>query len=106
METVRQELRDLSQEMKRLEEQPDNPTKAAQIGKIRMKRSVASLKLSQLEEDTATQKSGPVPKNTGRMECDVAHPGTEISIGEEILRLRHEVRQCNAKLLYGEITLA
>ena len=42
-------------------------------------------------------------QNTGRLECGVAYAGTEISIGDEITRLRHEEHQCVAKMVAGEI---
>ena len=45
----------------------------------------------------------PGKKNEGRLECSTAHPGTEISFGEETLRLRQENQQCIVKMVNGEI---
>ena len=42
---------------------------------------------------------------SGRLECSHAYPGTEISFGEETLRLRHERRKCAASLVKGEIVV-
>ena len=75
------------------------------MGKVRMKQSVAGHKLKQLEEDLAADLAEPKEKDSGRMECGIAYAGTEISFGDTSLRLRHESRQCVAKLLYGEIVL-
>jgi len=35
----------------------------------------------------------------------VAYAGTDISFGDELLRLRQETHQCVAKLVCGEIVL-
>ena len=104
---VKQELRELGQDLERLEAQLDSPTKSSLMGKVRMKISVTELKLKQLEEELADNKAGQKEKEkeSGRLECGVAYAGTEIIFGKEILRLRHESRQCTAKLASGEILL-
>lgn len=102
---VRQELNALRRELKRLDEQPDNPARSSLMGKVRMKKSVVENRLNQLEEDLASKKAGEKDKDSGRMECDIAYAGTEIRFGDRSLRLRHESRPCAAKLLYGEIVL-
>lgn len=102
---VRQELKDLRRELERLKEQPDNPARASLMGKVRMKQSVAEHRLNQVEENLASGQPDPKEKNSGRMEYGIAYAGTEIRFGDVSLRLRHESRQCVAKLLYGEIVL-
>ena len=104
-ELLRQELKALDQELERLGEQPDNPAKASLMGKVRMKQSVAGHKLKQLEEDLAADLAEPKEKDSGRMECGIAYAGTEISFGDETLRLRHEHRKCSASLVKGEIVI-
>ena len=102
---ARQELRNLSQELERLEGQLDSPAKSSLLSKTRMKLSVAELKLKQMDEDLAEAKADPKEQETGRLECSIAYPGTEIVFGNEVLRLRHESRQCVAKLACGEIVM-
>lgn len=103
---LQQELEELEIEQEKLECQADSPIKASLLGKNRMKLSVAELKLKQLDSDLETKK---VPqqkeKNSGRLECGVAYPSTELIFGEETLRLRHEYRQCVARLINGEIVV-
>ena len=67
-----------------------------------MKLSAAELKVEQLDEDLLGSDE-PGKKNEGRLECSTAHPGTEISFGEETLRLRQENQQCIVKMVNGEI---
>lgn len=104
-DTIRKELRELKQELERLENQLDSPAKSSLLGKTRMKISVAELKLKQMEEDLNAMKAELKEKDSGRLECSVAYPGTELIFGNEILRLRQEARQCVAKMLCGEIVL-
>ena len=60
--------------------------------------------LQQLEEDLIDIKAELKDRGEdGRLECGVAYAGTEISIGDEITRLRHEEHQCVAKMVAGEI---
>lgn len=104
-DTIRKELRELKQELERLENQLDSPAKSSLLGKTRMKISVAELKLKQMEEDLNAMKAELKEKDSGRLECSIAYPGTELIFGNEILRLRQEARQCVAKMLCGEIVL-
>lgn len=104
-EIVQKELKNLEMELEKLECQLDSPTKSSILGKTRMKLSVAELKLKQLEEDLADIKLTLEEKESGRLECSTAYPGTEISFGDEILRLRHETRQCVVKMVCGEIVV-
>lgn len=99
------ELRELAQELERLEEQPDSAAKASLMGKVRMRSSVAEHKLKLLEENLAAEPAAPTDSEGARLECGVAYGGTEINFGNEILRVRHETHQCVAKLVCGEIVL-
>ncbi len=104
-EIIQRELKELTIELEKLECQLDSPTKSSILGKTRMKLSVAELKLKQLEEDLADIKLTLEEKESGRLECSLAYPGTEISFGEEILRLRQETRHCVVKMVCGEIVV-
>jgi hypothetical protein len=104
-ETVRKELRELELELEKLECQPDNPVKASLLSKLRVKLSAAEMKFKQLEEELAGIKPDEEKEEKGRLECGVVYAGTEISFGDEMIRLRHEHRQCVAKLVNGEIVV-
>lgn len=104
-EVSQKELESLVIELEKLECQPDSAVRSSLLGKTRMKLSVAELKLKQLEEDLAELKLTPDEVESGRLECSIAHPGTEVSFGDEILRLRQEAHQCVVKMVCGEIVL-
>ena len=104
-EIIRKDLKNLEMELEKLECQLDSPTKSSILSKTRMKLSVAELKLKQLEEDLADIKLTLKETESGRLECSLAYPGTEISFGDEILRLRQESRQCVVKMVCGEIVV-
>ena len=103
-EQVRRELKELEIEHERLECQLDSPVKSSLLGKVRMRLSTTELRLQQLEEDLNRIKESMGKKEEeGRLECGVAYAGTEIHIGEEMVRLHREERQCVAKMVCGEI---
>ena len=104
-EIVQRELKMLEMELEKLECQLDSTGKSSLLDKTRMKLSLAELKLKQLESELADLRVEAEEQNTGRLECGVAYPGTEISFGEETLRLRHERRKCAASLVKGEIVV-
>ena len=104
-EIILKELKELEMELEKLECQLDSPTKSSILAKTRMKLSVAELKLKQLEEDLANIKLTMKETESGRLECSIAYPGTEISFGDEVLRLRQEARQCVVKMVCGEIVV-
>ena len=90
-EQVRRELKEVESEQERLECQPDGPTKASLLSKVRMKLSTTELRLQQLEEELQDVKPTLGSKdNEGRLECSVAYAGTELRFGEEMLRLQRE----------------
>lgn len=104
-ELVQRELKILEMEMEKLECQLDTTGKPGLLEKTRMKLSVAELKLKQLESELADIRIEAEESNTGRLECGIAYPGTEISFGDETIRLRHEHRKCAASMVKGEIVI-
>ncbi len=108
-EMVKRELKELAVEVEKLECQLDSPAKASLLGKLRIRLSTAELKLKQLEDDLLDIKlemsEKEAEKGSGRLECSVAYPETEISFGDEMIRLRQESRQCIAKLVNGVIVV-
>lgn len=93
-------------ELEKLECQLDSPVKASLLSKARVKLNTAALRLQQLEEDLAEIREELRDRGEeGRLECAVAYAGTEITIGDEITRLRQEERHCVAKMVSGEIVV-
>ncbi len=104
-EIVQRELKMLEMELEKLECQLDSTGKSSLLDKTRMKLSLAELKLKQLESELADIRIETEENNTGRLECGIAYPGTEICFGDEILRLRQEHRKCAASFVRGEIVV-
>ena len=105
-ELVRKELKELEMDLEKLECQLDSPVKASLISKTKVKLNTAELRLQQLEEELeGVREEMRGHEEDGRLECGVAHAGTEISIGDETVRLRQENRQCIAKMVCGEIVV-
>ena len=104
-ELVRRELKGLEMELEKLECQLDSPVKASLISKVRVRLNTAELRLQQLEEDLLDIQEELKEREEGRLECGVAYAGTEITIEDETIRLRHEERQCVAKMVCGEIVV-
>ncbi|MDE7004271.1 MAG: FapA family protein [Oscillospiraceae bacterium] len=104
-EQVQRELKSLEMELEKLECQLDSPVKASLLSKVRVKLNTAELRLQQLEEDLQDIQEELKEREEGRLECGVAYAGTEISIEDEMIRLRHEERQCVAKMVCGEIVV-
>lgn len=102
-EQVQRELKNLEMELEKLECQLDSPVKSSLISKVRVKLNTAELRLQQLEEDLLDIQEELKDREEGRLECSVAYAGTEISIDDEMIRLRHEERQCVVKMVCGEI---
>lgn len=105
---VRKKLARLAGELEKLDAQLDSPAKSSLMGKVRMKISVAELRLKQLEEElegAREEQKEQKDQDAGRMECGVAYAGTEVSFGDVIFLLRQETHQCVAKLVCGEIVL-
>lgn len=100
-----QEIEELEQDLEKLENQLDSPVRESLLSKTRMKLSVAELKRKQLEAEMANSKVPPGEKDSARMECGIAYAGTEIRFGDEMVRLRHDSRQCIAKMIHGEIVV-
>ncbi len=105
-ELVQRELVLLQTEIETLEPQIDSSSKSSLLDKARLRLTAAELKLKQLESELKDIKLITDEKaNNGRLECSIAYPGTEISFGDESLRLRQEYRQCVATLVRGEILI-
>ena len=104
-EELLQQLTRQEEDLKRIELQPESPGKAGRITRARMKLSGDRMRLEQLERDLEKLRDSVKKQGSGRMECGIVYPGTEITIGEAMLRVRHETQQCIAALIAGEVHL-
>lgn len=104
---LEQELSELTSILEILERQPDSPAKLKGLPTVRMKITVTLNKLKQYKEtleELNIQKY--VQKHTEqRLKCDIAYPGTELSIGLANLSIKKEARYCTAALIDGEIRM-
>lgn len=106
-ESLIREIQALELEYDELQKQPDSPTKMRNLPMVRMKLSVNRTKLKQFEtymvgvkEETQDQEEKPDER---RMVCQIAYPGTEVTIGDVTGRLEHETQHCKAVLRENEI---
>ncbi len=99
------EIEDLELEMKKIEQQPDSPAKLNSLSKARLQISVNKMKLAQMDKDLEAMKEQLEDQEKARLECDIAYPGLEITIGKASVRLTTETHKCIARMVNGEIHL-
>lgn len=105
-DTLRAEMRELREEYERTDLQPDSPAKLTRMSNLRMKMTVNQMKQEQFERDLELlEASAPPEKESRRLTCGIAYPGTVLTIDDASLRLEFETRQCVATLIDGEIYL-
>ena len=104
-ELLRREMKEIEMEMEKLECQPESTARASLLKKARARLSVVEMKLKHLQSELDEMKVNPYEMDMGRLECSIAYAGTEISHENEIVRLRHETRQCVATIINGEIVM-
>lgn len=109
-ESLVKEIMELEQEYAEIERQPDSPTKARKLPMVRMKLSVNRDKLQQYKDgqlsfDQDVKKEGDQPLTTesGRLVGGIVYPGTEVTIGEEVMRVEDELSKCTIGIFAGEI---
>lgn len=105
-EILAEEVWKLEEELERTADQPDGKAKTSRMSKLREKIKADRAKMEQFQKDLNKMRGGAQEKNMGRVVFGVAYTGTVIRIGEAILRLEKEERQCTARLVDGEVKLA
>lgn len=103
-ELLQREIQALNEELERLDSQPESRVRTSLIQKAQAKLSVARLKQNHLEEETAVPPD-PYAMDNGRLECGIAYAGTEIRYEDQVLRLRHDTRQCVATVVNQELMI-
>lgn len=98
-------IKEMKDEMEKLERQPDSPYKSKQMSKLRLELSVSGMKLNKFDRDKERmEEEGEELKNC-RLRCGTAHPCVSITIEDETVILDRTYNSCNARLVEGEIFL-
>lgn len=104
-EELRREIKDLQEELERLERQPNGPERLKNLPMVRMKLSVSKTRMEQLEKAIRKREEKREDPSGKRLACEIAYSGTEIVIGAARHRLKYEVEPCKAVYYKGEIRL-
>jgi len=100
------EIQELYDESERTELQPESPTRTSRLATLERKRAVCNHRLDRLEKDLAKEaKRASKEDDERRLSGGIVYPGTVISIGDAMVRVHYETRQCVAVLADGEICL-
>lgn len=100
------EVRDLEEEIRQLELQPDSPQKNSRLSKLRVKLIVARKKIAELHRDEDSEEPEENrEKSLCRMQCDTVYPGTILIIDESVYQFDRKLYPCTASLVNGEIVL-
>ena len=98
-------IKEMKDEMEKLERQPDSPYKSKQMSKLRLELSVSGMKLNKFDRDKdRMEEEGEELKNCC-LRCGTAHPRVSITIEDETVILDRTYNSCNARLVEGEIFL-
>ena len=93
------------EELEKLEQMPESPAKANNLTKARMRAVATKKKLEQFASDIENLKGNIREQPGTRLRCNVAYPGTNITIGRASMRIEKEVKLCDAVLEEGEVRL-
>lgn len=97
------EIAEYEAQLDKLEKQPDSATKLSMLSKTRVKLSISRNRLEQVDSDLRDLQQQLEARRSGRLRCDVAYGGTEVTIDGVSQLLRREMRPCNASLVEGEL---
>lgn len=103
------EARDLEEEIRQLEQQPESPQKKSRLSKLRVKLIVAQKKIAELHRDEEPEEPEKPKKDQEegprRMQCDTVYPGTVLMIDESVYQFDRKLYPCSASLVDGEIAV-
>lgn len=106
-ECTRQEITELTSLLELLQQQPDSPAKLKGLPMVQAKLSTNIRKLEQYRDilrNLEIQGYAQTHREE-RLVCDIAYPGTEITIADVSMTLHSEARYCTAALVDREIKL-
>ena len=104
-EVLVREIGKLEEELEKTDRQPESPTKFSRMGKLRMQLAVNKNKLEQFDKAMEEEQGEQESPGVRRLTCDVAYPGTQVTIGPASYCFQQETRPVNASLVAGEISV-
>lgn len=104
-ELLSRSVKEMKEEMERLERQPDSPYRSKRMSKLRLELSVSGMKLNKFDRDKERLEEKMEEKKGCRLKCGTAHPRVSITIENETVVLDRTYNSCNARLVEGEIFL-
>ena len=99
------EIRELEETMERTSRQPESPSKASRLGRLRVQLVVSRGKLDAIQKEQEALVLEPQDPGVRRMKCDTVFPGTVLTIDEAVCHIDDVLRPCSASLVDGEIQL-
>lgn len=103
-EILSRSIKEMKEEMEKLERQPDSPHRSKRMSKLRLELSVSGMKLNKFDRDKERMEEKEEKKSC-RLKCGTAHPRVSITIEDETIILDRTCNSCNARLVDGEIFL-
>lgn len=106
-EILSRSIKEMKEEMEKLERQPDSPHRSKRMSKLRLELSVSGMKLNKFDRDKERmeKEKEKEEKKSCRLKCGTAHPRVSITIEDETIILDRTCNSCNARLVDGEIFL-
>ncbi len=106
-EILSRSIKEMKEEMEKLERQPDSPHRSKRMSKLRLELSVSGMKLNKFDRDKERmeEEKEKEEKKSCRLKCGTAHPRVSITIEDETIILDRTFNSCNARLVDGEIFL-
>ena len=98
-------IKEMKEEMEKLERQPDSPFRTKRMSKLRLELSISGMKLNKFERDKERIDETLEKQGGCRLKCGTAHPRVSITIEDETVILDRTYNSCNARLVEGEIFL-
>ena len=100
---ISQEIQAKERELAELE--ADSPQGAEQRkAKLRLHLCVARMKLEKMDKEMDLSQQEYMSDDGERLVCDMAYPGTVVTIGHSSLTITGEQRKCTVSLVDGEVT--
>ena len=104
-ELLTRTIKEMKEEMEKLERQPDSPFRTKRMSKLRLELSISGMKLNKFERDKERIDETLEKQGGCRLKCGTAHPRVSITIEDETVILDRTYNSCNARLVEGEIFL-
>jgi len=98
-------VEELEETMERTSRQPESPSKASRLGRLRVQLVVSRGKLDAIQKEQEALVLEPQDPGVRRMKCDTVFPGTVLTIDEAVCHIDDVLRPCSASLVDGEIQL-